>query len=644
MSTFESREIFRFRDFELDLSAYELRRQGHAIKLERRPMDLLILLVERRGQLVSRGEIVDRLWGKDVFIEVETGVNTAVSKVRQALRDSPEAPEFVETVAGRGYRFIAPVEVVSGAGGPSSRIVSRPQPAMPPPEAGTAFRAGRSRARGRAQVAVGLFAVGLMVAIVVWALGRAVPPVSRVTVGVLPFENLSGDAQHDYVAEGVSEEMTATLGQVDPEQIGVLGRTSMTAYRGTTKSLAEIGRELRADYLVEGSIRAEKGQLRITSKLIRVLDQVQVWSSTFDREPTSILELQRELSAVMAEQIRLRVSPGHLEVIGRRQTQNADAYDLYLRGRYYWNHFTPATNKLAVEYYQRAVALDPKYALAWSGLADVFMGGPINSDVSPLQALPPARDAAAHAAGAQRDLAEVQSSLGHIAFFLDWNWPAAEAAFRRAIALDGNYVVAHRMLGHVLSQMGRREEAEAAMRRARELDPLHPMVHAISAQVASQARDYPAALDHARKALVIDPEFWIGYAQQGQAYELLGKPELALEALTKAGRFTAGNSMTQAARGHLLATLGRAHEARDVLTALETASRERYVPPTALALVHAGLAEQEAVFEWLERAYAAHDVQLIFLPVDPRWDPYRADPRFKVLLERCGFAHAAATK
>ena len=584
MPTFDSGETFRFRDFELDVAGYELRRQGRPIRLERQPMDLLILLVQHRRQLVSRTDIVDRLWSKDVFIDVETGVNTAVSKVRQALHDSADAPVFVETIPGKGYRFIAAVEVIRAA---------HHEP-------------------------------------------------SRVMLAVLPFENIGSDPDREYLADGLTEETIATLGQIDPEHLSVIGRTSTMAYKGTRKSLAAIGSELSVDYLMEGSIRGESGVLRITAKLIRVRDQAQVWSASYDRQPTSMLGVQQELSTAIAKQIRLRLSPERLNALSRRQTRNADAYDLYLRGRRFWNQLTPPTTRRAVEYYTSATELDPDYSLAWAGLAEAYASGPVNGDARPLDVWPLAREAAAQAIRAEANLAEAQHALGQVSWWLEWDWPTAETAFRRAVALDASNAWAHSMLGHLLSQSGQHDEASPFMRRARELEPLSSLHCAMSSQVAFQAGDYSTAVEHARQATVVDPEFWVGYMMRGQAFEQLGETDLAFEALAIAARLSGGNSKPISLRGYLLARLGKLTDAREVLAMLEDVSRNRYVPPYAMALVHAGLGEQDTVFEWLDRAYAARDVHLVFLTVDSKWDPYRTDPRFKAFLARCDFTRSVS--
>jgi TolB-like protein/Flp pilus assembly protein TadD len=461
-------------------------------------------------------------------------------------------------------------------------------------------------------------------------------PPSGVRLAVLPFENLSGDPDRDYLADGLTEETIASLGQVDPDRVSVVGRTSVMTYRATAKSLAEIGRELNADYLLESSIRGESGRLRITAKLIRVKDQVQVWSQIYNREPTSMLGLQQELSAGIAEQIRFTLSPDRVDALARREPRNAAAYDLYLRGLNFAKQRTPATNQQAIEHYRRATQLDPDYALAWSALAEICAASPLNGDVPPLAVTHDALEAARRAVSVGPGLAEVQFAMGYASWILKWDWPAAEAGLRRAINLDRRSERAHTVLGHALSQMGRHAEALAATRRARELDPLSALTYALSSQVAFQARDYTAAFDHAQ-AIALDQQFWIGHMMRGQALEQSGRYEPALEALAISARFSGNNSKPVGLRGYVLAKAGRRQEARTVLAELEALSRKRFVPPFAMALVNAGLGERDLVFEWLERAFDVHDIHLIYLTVDPKWDPYRSDPRFEALLERCGF-------
>jgi DNA-binding winged helix-turn-helix (wHTH) protein/tetratricopeptide (TPR) repeat protein len=586
MST--ERETFRFRSFELDIAAYELRRNGRSIRLERQPMDVLILLVERRGQLVSRGDIIDRLWGRDVFVDVETGVHTAVRKIRQALRDSRQEPKFVETVSGKGYRFIADVEVIAAVSGMTADV----------------------------QLGGGAAA-------------------TRVTLAVLPFENRGSDREREYLAAALTDETSASLAQIDPGRLIVKGRT--LGYKGTTKTAAEIGRELSVEYLVESSICAESDRLRITVKLIRVSDQEYVWSESYERRPTSVLGFQQELSRAIAQQIRLRLAPDRLSGLGRRQTGNAEAYDAYLRGRYLTGRRTPETNRRAIQHYEHAIALDPDYALAWAALSHTYAASAMNSDARPLDVGPHARDAAAQAVRANPDLAETQWSVGYVKWLLDWDWNVAEIGLRRAIELDPSSGVAYRTLGHALSQLHRHSEAESAMRRVRELEPLEPMSYALSAQVAFQARDYNSAVELAQRTILIEPNLWIGYMALGQTYEQQGMNDLAMEALSDATRLSGGNSKAMSLTGYLLAKIGRASEAREVLKTLDAISRERYVPPYAMALVHAGLGDRHEVFEWLDKAYDARDVHLIFLPVDPKWDGYRADSRFEALLTRCRF-------
>lgn len=572
-------DIYEFGDFRLETGKRLLLRRGEPVPLTPKAFDTLLHLVQNQGKVIAKDELMQAVW-PDTVVE-ENNLNQNISTLRRVLGESRGENRYIATVPGKGYQFIPSVDVSTD----------------------------------RVQVGSG-----------------------PATVAVLPFDNLSSDSEREYLADGLTEEVIATLGQIDPGRLSVIGRTTMMAYKRSNKTLAEIGRELNAAYLVESAMRSEGGRLRITSRLIRVPDQVQIWSMSYDSEPSSLLEFQREISVAIGERVRFQLSPERLSAIARRQTRNAEAYDLYLRGRYFWNRLSPATTKRATEFFARATALDPQYALAWSGLADAYTASPINGDAPPLTLWPLARQAAAQALNAAPDLAESQTSSGFVKFWFDWDWHGAEAAFRRAVDIDSHYPLAHRTLGVVLAHMGRHGEAQRAVRRARELDPLLAGHHALSSQIAFMARDYASALQFAKQAIILDPEFWVGHMQLGQAYEQLGEPYRALDALNEAARLSDGNSKPISLRGYIFARLSRTQEAHAVLDMLGTVARERYVPPYASAQIHVGLDQHDQALDWLGRAFEMRDVHLAFLPNDVKWDPLRLDSRFIALLQRCGFA------
>lgn len=619
---------YRFRDFELDLGAHTLRMRGEPVRLERRPFELLALLVRRQGLLVPREEIIARLWPSKVVIDFDTGLNTLVRKVRQALGDSPDSPAFIETVPGVGYRFIAPVMPPEPLSSTSEEAVA------------AAGSSPADSAPGRRRFTVGRGAVAALLVVLVaapaiwFAIQRGQ---ERTSVAVLPFDNLTGNEALNYLAAGLAEETSASLAQIDPKTLRLIGSVSGRALATTGKPTLKIGRELGVDFVVASSLRAEGMKVRVSSRLVRVANDELVWTANFDREMTSLLGLQRELSGAIAEQIRLRLSPQVAAAMERRQTQSPEAYDLYLQGRYQWSLLSAASSRRAIELYDRAIAKDPDYALAWAGIAQVLGTAPITGDADPTFVRRRAREAVRHAVKSGADLTEVQYVLGHLHMILDWDWPAAEHALRRAVEIDPNNALAYLFLGHVLSQTGNQVEAQEMTRRARALDPLFSHTFAISSQVAFQGRDYPQAIELAKQAIAINPEAWVGYLQLGQAQAQIGRYAEALTAFDNAARYSVGNSKATAFRAWALAKVGRVEEARAAIADLQARGQEKYVPPYAIALIHAGLGERDAALDWLERAWVVRDIHLFFVPVDPRWDAFRDDPRFISLIERSEF-------
>jgi TolB-like protein/Flp pilus assembly protein TadD len=566
----------KFGDYELNAASYELSRRGRQIKLERIPMELLMLLLKGRGQLVTREEIVEKLWGKNVFLDVDNSINTAMRKLRSILRDNARRPTYLLTVTGKGYRFVAPINEVRACATVTER---------------------------------------------------------RVMLAVLPFEDLSNNPGREYFGDGLTEETISRLGQINPEQLGVIARTSSMVYKRTSKGISEIGRDLGVDYILESSVRREGHQLRITSQLIRVKDQTHLWASSYDRDANCFLGVQSELGSAIAHQVKVRLIP-QANVAATARTQDSDAYDLYLRGCYYWNQLTPPSIQRGIEYFQQAVAKDPGYALAYAGLADCYTMLPITCDAPTLEILPKALAAANRAVELDDQLAEAHSAMGSIKLWMEWDWTGAETAFRRALALNSNYVTAHRYYGHLLSNLGRHAESAEEMKRAREVDPLSPIIHAVSGRLMYQAGQFESALALLKNALAIDSDLWVVHAFLGGVYERLHMFDQATAEYQKAFELSAGNTETIAFRGHIRAQLGQRAEAEESIRILTEISRQKYVPPYNVAIVYAGLGEVQAALDWLEMAYETRDVRLTFLAVEPKWDTMRSDPGFQGLLRR----------
>src|ERR1039458_9801265 len=574
--------MLKFSDFELDERAYELRRAGRALKLERIPMDLLCLLARNAGQLVSRDAIIEKLWGKDVFLDTDNSINTAVRKIRQILSDDPRNPRFVQTVPGKGYRFAAPV-------------TDEPHVMLEP--------------------------------------SRNLDVSQRVMLAVLPFENLGNDMEQEYFSDGLTEETIAYLGQLDPQSMGVIARTSSMVYKRTTKTIAEIGRELGVNFVLEGSVRRERQRIRITAQLIRVTDQTHLWAESYDREIGSVLGVQAELGVSIAKKIKIQLGGKEKPTLVADAERNPEAHDAYLRGRYHWAKRTFAETRKAIEYFRKATDAEPTYARAYAGLADCYMTLPMTSDMQSKDCFPKARAAVSKALELDGNLAEAHTSLGTIRFWFDWNWSGAEECYQRALEINPNYVVARLYRAHCLSNAGRHEEAIAEINRAVRLDPLSPILSTLLAEFLYHARRYDQAVTQFHNAVELAPRFWIAHLNFAKVYEQIGEHGRAIAELELARTSSDGNTEPISLLGYVLAKGGRHTEAENALAELIALAGQKYVPPMNIALLYAGLGKQDLIVEGLERGIRDRDVRVTFLR-DPKWDRLRENPRFREILRQ----------
>lgn len=626
-------------DFELDAESYTLRHAGRVLKLERIPMEILLFLAAQRGRLVSRDQIVEKIWGQGVFLDTDNSINGAIRKIRQALKDDPEAPRFIETVSGKGYRFIAAVD--SGE-------------RTPAPAAATETRDDRAdrKERGPRVLLLGV-ALALAAALAGYAKWpgwrvRQAAPEGRVMLAVLPFENLTGDAGQDYISDGLTEEMITQLGRANPAHWGVIARTSVMLYKHNLEPLDEIGRRLGVQYVVEGSLRRNADQLRVTAQLIRVKDQTHVWAREYDRELKNLLELEGEIGQEIADEIQLTLGNQRKLKLAAHRTETAapsyEAYDLYLRGLYVWNQRTTAGGfPRAAEYFQQAIALDHDYARAYAGLANAYglqstwNGGP------PGELMPKARTAALKALQLDDSIAEAHAALALVAENYDYDWPTAEKEFRRAIELDPNYATAHQWYGEYLSWQGQFDEALAEGDRARGLDPLSLIIASDRGAILYRARQYDRAIAQFREVLALEPRFVQSTGYLMVSYIRTGRFNDALEVNNRYVRplFPAWGAGNEAI---VYGEWGRSAEAERALVKFEKISRKS-PPDQYLKLnqylklrVYIGTGQKDQAIAILEEFLAEHSHIIPTLKTEPAYDPLRSDPRFQDLLRRVGLA------
>jgi len=631
-------DVIRFENFEVDRGAYELRRAGRTVAIERIPMELLLLLLERRGQLVTRQEILDRIWGKNVYGDVDNSINTAVRKIRQVLHDNSASPRLLHTIPGKGYRFS--VLVVDPQALPVSAAVVQ-VPLVKPPSA----PAAQSKPwRLLAAIAVALVAGALIVR--PYFMRRIVPPPAKAMIVVLPFQNLSGDPQQDYFADGMTEEMIAQLGSLDPHHLGVIARTSAMLYKGSRKDSAEIARELGVNLLLEGSVRRANDRVRVTAQLIQASDQTHLWAGSYERDVSDILKLQSDVARGIADKIQLTLSQQVQESLAGTPSVDPAAYEDFLQGLQASNLRTRAGFENAIAAFSRAVARDPNYAEAYAGLARADMLAPIFGVSTPVEILPKAVEAATRAIALNDNLADAHTALAFSKSHLDYDWLTAEREYRRGLALNPGGAQVHFFYSNgYLSPFGRHDEAIAEMKTAAELDPYSPPIQSFLGRTYVWARRYDQALAQYQKANLLDPNFAVGHERLAHLYTYLGRFNDAI----------AEESMARALSGEDLQVVQSHEEAlRKSLTAhgdqgywrtlLDFATvkpnpPEAYDDAYGIAIIYARLGEKEKAIDSLESAYAERKIAMTEIGVEPAFDALRSDPRFHGLLRRVGLEH-----
>jgi TolB-like protein/DNA-binding winged helix-turn-helix (wHTH) protein/Flp pilus assembly protein TadD len=651
---------FRFEEFDLDLERYELRRSGRAVKLERIPMELLILLLQNNGKLVRREVINRRLWGENAYQDTDHSVNTAVNKLRYILRDDPRDPRFIQTVVGQGYRFIAevapdpiledseppPAGTQNGEEKPLSATNGSQHGLHEPGITPTAIpvpavNEGSPIPTRRPFVLVVLaILVALLIAAAFLYLHRsrsAHEPKNAVggfhSIAVLPFVNLAENSDQDYIVDGMTDQLITDLAGTTP--LRVISRRSVMQYKGVQVPMREIAETLDVDAVLEGSFLHNGTQVRITADLIDARNDRHLWAQVYEESGNDLLNIQGSVTNDIVREVALALGSG----VSTSQVRpvNVEARDSYLRGRFLWNKRTPGSLEKSVLYYQNAINADPTYAEAYAalGIAYVVLTGYGSDPSNSLAKAQSAAEAALRLGGGEAEAeAEAHTVLGAVKTERDRDWPGADVEYRRALELDPSYPTAHHWYSLHLSRLGRTKEAEIEIQRARALDPLSPMIGTDAAKTAYWARNPGEAMARIQQVLVRNPNFAEAYLAEGEILEQQRHYEQALAAYKSGSNlFGSDSAYVEALQANALALAGASEQARQMAKQLEDLSAHSYVSGVDLAIIYCALGDRDNAVRWLDRAQRNGDRELGMLGVDPIFDGCRSDVRFQDLLK-----------
>jgi TolB-like protein/DNA-binding winged helix-turn-helix (wHTH) protein/Tfp pilus assembly protein PilF len=631
--------VVRFGTYEVSLQSGEVRKAGLRIRVQQQPLKLLEILLEHPGEVVTREELRSRVWPNESFGDFDQALNIAIGKLRSALGDSAENPRFIETLPKRGYRFIADVSVFDADARPKKleSVAGDPWDTVPGNTLqGAGLVLAPKRRRWLTRGVIVAVALVLSWAILsVWLLrSRAPAPTGIRSIAVLPLENLSGDASQNYFADGMTDELITDLAQISA--LRVISRTSVMVYKGARKPLPQIARELNVDAVVEGTVLRSGDQVRITAQLIEASTDRHLWSQSYKGELRDTLALQNRVAGAIADQIRINLTPREQAALKNVKVVNPEAYESYLKGRYFWNKRTADGLKVALAYFKQAIEEDPKYAQAYSGLADTYalLGDWQYAVMTPKEAFPKAKVAAIKALELDSSLGEAHNSLAFVLDGFDWDFDSAGKEFQRAIELNPGYATAHHWYAWHLSLLGRFDEAIVEMKKAENLDPLSLIINADLAELLDLAHSYDESIRQSRKTIEMDPNFGLAHNQLAQAYLQKHMYDEAVGEFQEAVKLSGDSPTCIANLARAYVASGMRSEAINLLGDLKKRSNPGYSNASEIAMIYASLGDRDQAMNWLEKGYEERFNPGVLLR--PGFDPLRSDPRFQNLVHRIG--------
>jgi DNA-binding winged helix-turn-helix (wHTH) protein/TolB-like protein/Tfp pilus assembly protein PilF len=628
-----SENIFEFNGFRLDPARRRLTKgAGESIQLMPKTYDTLLYLVENSGRVIEKDELLREIWA-DTVVE-ENNLTQNISALRRIFGEKPGEHRFIVTIPSRGYKFVAEVAANAGRGGEydesteslsSEPVVSESEKK----DEDTAITGGLSKVY---KVVAAVFILGVISTVAWWQIGSTGSDVPIRTVAVLPFANLSPGEETEYLSDAIAESAINSLSHLT--ELRVISRNSTFRYKESQLDTWTIGSQLGAEAIVMGDVRQVGDDLVINVRLIRAADDTQLWGQQYVKRSTDLIGIQGEIAQAVAQNLRVRLSSRESQLLAKRETDNPEAWELYHRGRFYVFRLTPNEVQKGLEYFRRAIEIDPDYALAYTGIADAYRSLTLSAEMPPVENLTLSKNAALKAIEIDDLSSEGHSSVGMTNFWGDWDWVESERRYIRAIELNPNNAMAHLFYAHLQSNLGKHDDALALVKRSRALDPVFPFGNALEGQFLLHAGRVDEAIERLERTVEIAPNFWMPHLFLSSAYIEKGDLDKAVEKARRASELSPAQTTSLVHEAFAQTKAGRRGEAEAILARLLERSRERFTPPFHIALIYHGLGDADNAFEWLEKGFAARDPKMVFLKVEPKWKDLRSDPRFVSLIRR----------